>query len=168
MSQALYRVTNGPSPGAAATPKVTTGTVIKTLMQIVHPTLPLTVVEWGISFDGTAAATPIECELVHTQATNATVTAYVANDITSMSAPGGAVPGLTLGTATSGYTATAEGTISAPVRVGDYQQVSPTGQYLKQFPLGQEFSVPALGILRVRVTAAAAVNAVAYVVFEVG
>jgi uncharacterized protein YaiE (UPF0345 family) len=58
--------------------------------------------------------------------------------------------------------------VAAPVRSGDYQLVAPTSQYLKQFPLGQEFVVPAAGVLRIRVTAAAAVNAVCYVVFSIG
>lgn len=168
MPQALYRVYNGASPAAAAGVKVTTGTAVKTMLQLLHLSLPLSVIEWGISFDGAAAATPIECELIHTTTVAATVTAYVANDIALFTDPGGSVPGLTLSTSGSGFTASAEGTVVAPVRIGDYQLVAPTNQYVKQFPLGQEFNVPAAGVLRVRVTAAAAVNALCYVVFAVG
>ena len=168
MPQAIYRVYNGPSPAAAAGPKVTTGTAVKTMLQLLHPSLPISVIEWGISFDGSAAATPIECELIHTTTVAATVTAFVANDITLLSDPAASVPGLTLSTTGSGYTSTGEGTVVAPVGVGDYQLVAPTNQYLKQFPLGQEFNIPAAGILRVRVTAAAAVNCICYVTFAVG
>lgn len=168
MSRPLYRVYNGASPAAAAGVKITTGTAVKTLLQLLHPTLALSVIEWGISFDGSAAATPIECELIHTTTVAATVTAFVANDVTQFSDPSANTPGLTLSTAGSGYTASAEGTVVAPVRIGDYQLVAPTGQYVKQFPLDQEFVVPSAGVLRVRVTAAAAVNALAYVVFGIG
>lgn len=167
MAQALYSVRNGASPTTAPTAKVTTGTSTKTLLQLLHPNNALVVVEWGISFDGSAAATPIECELIHTTTVAATVTAFGANDVTLFSDPAANVPGLTLSTAGSGFTASAEGSVVAPVRVGDYQMVAPSNQYFKQFPLGQEFVVPAAGVLRVRVTAGTAVNAVCYVVFAV-
>lgn len=168
MPQALYRVFNGASPGAAAGVKVTTGSAIRTLLQLYHATLPLSVVEWGISFDGDAAAVPIECELIDTGTIAATVTAYVANDITSLTDPGGTAATIGLSTTESGYTASAEGSVVAPVRIGDYQLVAPSNQYLKQFPLGQEFNVVPGHLLRVRVTAAVAVNAVCYVTFAIG
>src|SRR5487761_937469 len=116
MPQATYRVYNGASPGAAAGAKATTGTSVKTMLQLLHPSLPLSVIEWGISFDGSAAATPIECELGHTTTVAATVTAFVANDVTLYTDPAANVPGLTLSTTGSGYTASAEGTVVAPVR----------------------------------------------------
>jgi hypothetical protein len=168
MPQALYRVTNGPSPTTAPTPKVTTGTSTKTLLQLTHASLPLSIVEWGISFDGSAAATPIECELIDTGTIAATVTAYVANDVTALTDPGGTAATINLGTAASGYTASAEGSVAAPVRIGDYQLVAPTNQYLKQFPLGQEFNAIPGHMIRIRVTAAAAVSAVCYVTFAIG
>jgi hypothetical protein len=126
------------------------------------------VVEWGISFIGTTAATPIECELIQTTTVAATVTAYVANDITLLTDPLANTPGLTLSTAGSGSSASVEGSVVAPVRVGDYQQVAPTNQYLKQFPLDQEFVVPAAGVLRVRVTAGTTIGCTCYVVFGLG
>jgi hypothetical protein len=62
---------------------VTTGTAIKTLLQIATPaTSELRVSEWGISFDGTAAATPIKVELIDTNVA-ATVTAHVAAGVMS-------------------------------------------------------------------------------------
>jgi len=165
---ALYQVNNGPSATTAPAPKVTTGTATKTMLQLLHPSLPLTVVEWGISFDGDAAGVPIQCELIHTTTVHATVTAFVANDITLYTDPTASAPGLTLSTAGSGYTASAEGTVVAPVRDGDYQLIAPSNQFIHQFPLGDQFVVPAAGVLRVRVTAAVAVNAVCYIIFSVG
>lgn len=152
--------------------KVTTGTGITTLLQI-KPSVPIKVVEWGISLDGSAAATPGYCELVDTSTVYATVTAYAVADVMTFFDPNApantsgtsGVP-LNLGTAASGYTSTAEGSITVS-RVGDIQLVAPTNQYVKQFPLGREFGVAAADSLRVRVNFGTAVNAICYVVFEV-
>lgn len=165
---AIYRAYNGPSPTTAAQVAVTTGTAIKTLMVIAPKTgVDLKVKAWGISFDGSAAATPIKCELIETDVA-ATVTAYVTGDIVKVTNPGGpaADSGLiTLGTATSGYTATAEGTITA-TRELDVQFIAPTNQYIYQWPLGTEPVAQGAKFLRIRITAGAAVNAYAWIDFE--
>ena len=126
------------------------------------------VVEWGISFDGSAAATPIACELLTTGTVAATVTAAVANDILNLDpqhiAPTDLDP-FDFGTAATGYTASAEGTITA-TRTMDLQLVAPTNQYVKQWPLGREPLFDQSDFLRIRVTAGAAVNAYCYVVVE--
>lgn len=171
MAGQLYKVNNGPSATTSATAKVTTGTSAKTLLQLLQGAANMRVVEWGISFDGTTSATPIQCELITTGTVASTVTAFVANDVTYFSDPGATTgstaAGLTLSTTGSGYTSTSEGSVVAPVRSGDYQLISPTNQYIKQFPLGREFEVPATHCLRIRVTAGTAVNAVCYVIFEI-
>lgn len=168
---ALYTIWNGPSPTTAAQVPVTTGTAIKTLLQVLaSATKPAKIVEWGISFDGSAAATPIKCELLETDVA-ATVTAHVAAGIvkTDAEALAGGDPTTNLfpvGTAHTGYTGSAEGAITAS-RVFDAQLVAPTNQYVKQFPLGRE-PVIAIGKWgRIRVTAGAAVNALCYMVVEV-
>ena len=161
----LYVAYNGPMPTVAQQVPVTTGTAIKTLLQIATPaTSGLEVVEWGISFDGSVAAAPIQCALIETDVA-ATVTAHVASGVQSFGADQNLASLVTLGAAASGYTATVEGAITA-TRMGDAQLVAPTNQYLKQFPLGNEFFVRASKFLRVRVTAAAAVNALAYVIWR--
>lgn len=168
---ALYTIFNGPSPTTAAQVPVTTGTVIKTLLQVKpSATIVAKVVEWGISFDGSAAATPIKVELIETDVA-ATVTAHVAAGIvkTDSAALAGGDPTTNLvqvGVAATGYTASAEGTITTS-RVLDAQLVAPTAQYVKQFPLGREPVVQVDKFLRARVTAGAAVNAYTYVVIEV-
>ena len=152
-------------PTTAALPSVTTGTAIKTLLQIApSSTRPIKVVEWGISFDGSAAATPIKCELIQTDVA-ATVTAHVAAGVQPYDDPNAPASTVTLGTAATGYTASAEGTITT-TRYGDVQLVAPTGAYVKQYPLGREFQVPVSKFLRVRVTAGAAVNAFTYICWE--
>lgn len=169
-----YIVYNGPMVTTAAFAGVTTGTAIKTLLQLKPgANFPIKVIEWGISFDGSAAATPIKCELINTGTVFGTVTAHAAEDVMPFDDPNApantsgtsGVP-LNLGTSASGYTCTSEGTITA-TRYGDLQFLAPTNQYVKQFPLGREFGIIPGNCLRVRVTAGAAVNAVTYVVFEI-
>src|SRR6266536_3630244 len=81
----VFSVVNGAAGNAAAPVKVTTGTTIKTMLQLATPaTKAITVISWWVSFDGTAAATPIACELMHSTSVAATVTAYVAADITKV------------------------------------------------------------------------------------
>lgn len=168
---ALYFIANGPSPTTAAQAEVTTGTSIKTLLQVKpSATLIARIVEWGISFDGSAAATPIKVELLETDVA-ATVTAHVAAGIVKLDAAAlaGGDPTTNLiqvGTTSTGYTASGEGSITA-TRVFDAQLIAPTNQYVKQFPLGRE-PIIQLGLFaRIRVTAGAAVNAYAYMVVEV-
>jgi hypothetical protein len=166
----VYTIYSGPFPAAAAQTKVATGTVIKTLLQVKLGTQrKAKIIEWGISFDGTAAATPIQCELIETGTVFATVTASVAADIVLFDDPNAVSPttsDIVVGTTATGYNASAEGTVVAS-RLFDYQLVAPTNQYIKQFPLGREPVVNVSTALRVRVTASASVGAVAYIQLEV-
>jgi hypothetical protein len=148
----------------AAPASVTTGTSIKTLLQIASPsTRILRVIEWGISFDGSAAATPIKCELIQTDVA-ATVTAHTSTGVQPFNDPNAPASLVSLGTTATGYTATAEGTITA-TRTFDLQLIAPTSQYVKMWPLDTEPQLPVSKFLRVRVTAPAAVNAYCYVVW---
>lgn len=169
-----YIVYNAPMPTTAKIAAVTTGTAIKTLLQIKPAAnFPLSVVEWGISFDGSAAATPGMVELIDTGTVAATVTASAAADIMPYNDPNApantagtsGVP-VNLGTTHTGYTSTGEGTITA-TRVLDGQLIAPTGQYIHQFPLGHYPKVVPANFLRVRVHFGAAINALCYVIFEV-
>ena len=166
---ALYKIFNGPAPTTASQAAVTTGTAIKTLLQVEpSATLGLTVVEWGISFDGSAAATPGIVELIETDVA-ATVTAHVAAGIVKFDAAAlmGGDPTTNLiqvGTANTGYTATAEGTITS-TRVLDAQQIAPTNQYIMQFN-GEPFTQISK-FLRIRVKFGTAINAICYAIVRV-
>ena len=165
----LILIQNGPMQTTAAPAKVATGTSIKTLLQVkLAAGVTGKVVEWGISFDGSSAATPVACELIETGTVFATVTAAVAADITRLNPlEQDPTTGLVVvGTSATGYTASAEGTITA-TRDLDNQLVAPTSQYIKQFPLGREPIVNAASSLRIRVTAPATVNAWCYVILEI-
>lgn len=158
----LYIAANAAMATTAAPASITTGTAIKTLLQVATPsTRPIQVVEWGISFDGSPAG--IKCELVQTDVA-ATVTAHVAAGVQPYDDPNAPASLMTLGTTATGYTASGEGTTTAS-RTADLQLVS-ANQYVKQWPLGLEFVVPISKFLRVRVTAAAAVNAFCYIIWR--
>lgn len=164
----LYTIFNGPMPTTASFAGVTTGTAIKTLLQI-KPFNVCRIVEWGISFDGSAAATPIECELLDTGTVFGTVTASADADVMKFDGAEGAVAsiaGLTLGTSATGYTCTSEGSITT-VKLFDVQFVAPTNQFPKQFPLGREAKCIIGNAVRIRVKAGAAVNAICYMVLEI-
>lgn len=154
-------------PTTAALLSIATGTAIKTLLQI-KPFNPCKIVEWGVSFDNNTANTPGKVELIETDVA-ATVTAFVDADITKYANVGdvaaASVAGLTLSTTASGYTATAEGTITA-VRTLDMQLLPPTGPYVKQFPLGREPIVQIGKFGRIRVTFGTTVNAWAYLLLD--
>lgn len=164
----LYLIANGPMPTTASQAVVTTGTSIKTMLQL-KPFNLVKIVEWGISFDGSAAAEPIKCELMDTGTVFGTVTASADVDVTkveSVEQAVASVAGLTMGTSATGYTCTSEGSITA-VRMFDVQLVSPTNQYVKQFPLGREPKCIIGNAVRIRVKAAAAVNAYCYMVIDI-
>lgn len=165
-----YKIYNAPMPTTAslAGGGITTGTAIKTLLQL-KPFNTGKIIGWGISFDGFAAAQPIICELLETGTVFATVTATVDADVYKLEGSDQAaisVAGLTHGTAATGYTATAEGTIVA-TKPFDVQLVSPTNQYAWAFPLGLEPKLLIGSAYRIRVKAAAAVNAICWIEVDI-
>src|SRR5258707_514252 len=100
-------------PTTAAQAKVTTGTVIKTMLQLSTPsTRQIQLISWGFSCDAPPATTSVgEVELLETDVA-ATVTAHVAAGVQPL-VPGQPASLLTLGIANTGYTASAEGAITA-------------------------------------------------------
>lgn len=169
---ARYLIQNGPMQTTSQFAGVTTSTSLKTMLQVKPgATVACRIVEWGISFDGSAAATPITVELIETDVA-ATVTASVANDITKYddNALLGGDPTTALiavGTTSTGYTSTSEGSITAVRNLDGTQLIAPTNQYVKQFPLGERPLIQSGKFARVRVKAGAAVNAVCYMIVEV-
>lgn len=163
----LVQIYNGAMPTTAKLGPITTGTSIKTLLQIKpSATVPIKLIEWGISFDGFAAAQPIPVELIETDVA-ATVTAFANADFHRLDAEALAAGDLTtnflqVGTTSSGFTSSGEGSITS-TRLFDAQQIAPTNQYVKQYPLGREPFLQVAKFLRIRVHAPAAVNAICYV-----
>jgi hypothetical protein len=152
----LYIAYNGPNPTTAAIPVIATGTAIRTLLQISTPsTRQISVVEWGISFDGSPSA--IKAELIQTD---------VAAGVMPYNNSGAAASLVTLGTGNTGFwvSGMAEGSTTV-TRVFDTQILS-TNTYVKQWPLGLEPEVAVSKFLRVRVTGAVSVGAICYIVWK--
>jgi hypothetical protein len=169
---ALYLIPNGPMQTTASFATVSTGTTIKTMLQVKpSATIVAKIVEWGISFDGSAAATPGKVELIETNVA-ATVTASATADITKLD--GNAIAGgdpvtnlLPVGTTSTGYTASAEGSITTIRNLAPPQFIAPTTQYQFQFPLGREPIIQVSLFARIRVTFGTAVNCYCYMVVEI-
>lgn len=152
-------------PPTAVATSATSGTV-KTMLQIVPGSAQkIRIIEWGYTFDA-APTNNVRMELVETGSIAATVTAHVAAGIVAYNDASGGTSGVQLSTSTTGYTASAEGSITAS-RLLAYQYEN--GLYFKQqFPLGREPEVGVGKILRVRATPTsnAAVNVSTYVIWE--
>lgn len=169
---ALYLIPSGAMQTTAAPVAVATGASIKTLLQVKpSSTIIAKIVEWGISFDGSAAATPGKVELIETNA-SATVTAHVAADITKLD--GDALMGgdpttnlIQVGTSATGYTATSEGLTTSVRNLDAPQFIAPTTQFIKQFPLGREPIIQVDKFARIRVTFGTSVNAYCYLIVSV-
>lgn len=166
----LWTIANGPMQTTAGFAKVATGTAIKTMLQV-KTVVPMRIVEWGWSFDGSAAATPGVIELVETGTVFGTVTASVNADITQEDAEAllfgdPTTAYFTVGTSATGYTCTAEGSITAVRNLGGPQLGAPTNEFIQQFPLGYRPLVQAAKAMRIRATFGTSVNMICYVILE--
>lgn len=98
-------------PTTAAQAAVTTGTAIKTMLQLSTPsTRQIQLISWGYSLDDPPGADAV-IELLQTDVA-ATVTAHVAAGVQPLD-PNAPASLLTLGTANTGYTSTVEGSTTA-------------------------------------------------------
>lgn len=176
MSAKTYIVYNSAMATTAAPVKQPTGTAIRTMMQLKPATgFIIRPVTWGVSFDGSAAAVPGIVELIETNVSASMSTAFAAADIQpygDYNAPANTagtsgVP-LNLGASASafGTGSVTEGSTTVS-RMCDLQQIAPTNQWAYQWPLGREFECTPQLFLRVRVTFAASVSMICYVIFEV-
>ena len=143
---------------------VSTGTSLKTMLQLKSGKGDLAILEWGYSFD-VAPTALVKVELITTGTVAATsLTALSANDVRPYGDAGDTATSLTFSTSTSGFTAGAEGTITSTRFLdGGHTWAQ---QYSKQFPLDREPSVVSGDYLRIRMTTATAINALCYIVFE--
>lgn len=171
---ALYLLQNSAAGTTAAPVSQATGTAIRTLLQFKpSATVVAKIVEWGISFDGSAAATPGKVELMESDVAATMTTAHAVADITKYDsdALAGGDPTTNLiqvgTTSTSfGSGAVTEGTTTA-ARLFDLQLIAGTNQYVKQFPLGREPVLQVGKFARIRVTFAASVNAFCYMIVSI-
>ena len=151
------------------------GTNIHTLLQVklaATGQMRAKIVEWGISFDASAAVTPGVVELISTKAIACTaMAAHVAAGIVNLD-PLAAAPTtdnpFNLGTGATAFSDgnVTEGTIT-DTRPMDTQFLPATAPYIKQDPLGREWEFGDTEFVRIRVTFGAGVNAYCYMVIEV-
>jgi len=166
-----YQAYNAAMATTAATAKVTTGTAIKTMLQLATPsTRQMQLISWGFSTDAAPAASGTGViELIQTDVA-ATVTAHVASGIQPLD-PNCPASLLTLGTAATGYTASAEGTTTAS-RVFDVVEISGVSAgpgspfYSYQFMPDERPIIAVSKFLRVRVTFSAAVNMLCWICWD--
>jgi len=164
---ALYVAMNAVVPTSAAPVKVSTGTSIITMLQVATPSgKGISIVEWGCSFDGAAPAQAIECELF-----NSTSHITTGNSLTpsGYDADGQNYTSVCVGGASTGTaywkTGQTEGAGAAYIPF-DIQLVDPAIGYVKQFPLGVQPYAGKSTFTSIRMTAAAAVNAYCYIIWE--
>ena len=106
-----YKTWNGPMPTTAAQAAVSTGTAIKTMLQLATPaTRQIQLIAWGYTLDDPPGADAV-IELLQTDVA-AVVTAHIAAGVQPLD-PNAPASLLTLGTSATGYTGTAEGSITA-------------------------------------------------------
>lgn len=151
---------NGPMVTTASYAPVATSAVsgtAKTMLQILAPATGsgLTVWKWGLDFDGTGT-NPLRCELIDTYLIPATVTAHVAAGIQNYGQDQSSVSRVQLGTAASGFSASAEGTITQ-TRYGSINSILPGNGDRNEWSLSREFFIPPAHVLRIRVTPSEAV-----------
>jgi hypothetical protein len=156
----------------AAIAKVTTGTAIKTMLQLATPsTRQIQLISWGYSLDAAPATTGTgEIELIQTDV-GATITQHVAAGIQPLDPNAPASLLLIATTAQTGFTASAEGATTA-VRTFDAQNIigisdgAQANYYEYQFMPDERPIVAVSKFLRVRVTFSAAVNMLTWVTWD--
>lgn len=140
-------------PTTAAQVAVTTGTSIKTMLQIATPaTRQLTLISWGYSFDDVVGANGV-IELLQTDVA-ATVTAHAASGVQPLD-PNAPASLVTLGTSATGYTSTSEGATTI-TRVFDAVSLDNSGDNnncrIYQWMPDERPIIPISKFLRVRAT----------------
>jgi hypothetical protein len=166
----IYIARNGPHATGTATSTGTSFTTgSKVAIQLSTPsTLRIRIIEYGISFDGSAAATPALVELVETNTTSKATVTTLAGLVLSLDNPNAITSRLSFGTTDTGYGAAAIPTQTPNITryLDGPQYISPTNQFIKQFPLGREPIGTQSAWQQLRVNTSATVNVQAYIMWE--
>jgi hypothetical protein len=155
----------------AAPVEVTTGTSIKTMLQLATPaTRQIQLISWGFTLDAAPATTGEGVVELMQSDVAATVTAHVAAGVQPLD-PNAPASLLTLGTTATGYTSSNEGTTTASrsfdtVKVSGVSNGAWPTSYSYQWMPDERPIVAVSKFLRVRATFSAAVNALVWVCFD--
>lgn len=156
---AAFDATTGVTAGTSYT------TTAKVAIQLATPsTLQLRIVEYGVSFNGSAAGTPNTVTLAQAGAASTCSSAHTTSTIVAIG-DNTKTSGLSMGTTTSGFGNGAI-TTNTTSKMYDAQFIAPTTQFVKQWPLGREPVLPASSFLQLRISTSATFTALAYIVFE--
>lgn len=137
----------------------------KCAIQLATPsTISVRVVEWGVSFSGTAAGAPAVCTLAQASAATTSLTAHSTSTVMPVG-DNAKASSLTMGTGSTGYGAATIITNTTERQFAG-ALVAPTTQYEKQWPLGREPVILPSKYLQLRINTAATYTAIAYVIFE--
>lgn len=130
----------------------------KSVLEIATPaTMDLRIVEWWVDFDGvSASAVPVKVEVGRFSAAVTTATTITPSKFTNTAAPASV--------STTKHSTTAEGAGTATDVI--IKRISPTSGFHYVAPLGRELYLPLSGFYRIRLTAAAIVNATVGVIWE--
>lgn len=155
----------------SATTAVAAGTTVasgsKCLIQLQVPSgRRIKIIEYGVSMDNTTANQPARVELVECGTASTMTTAHTTSTVLPV---GGETQTsqLTFGATTNtGYGAVAI-TSTTTSKYFDSQLQPPTGQFVKQWPLGREPFTASTGVfVQLRANTTASVTVVAYIVWE--
>lgn len=125
-------------------------------------------IEWGISMDASAAATPALVEVASTATASTMGTGHTTTTVKPVNDPNASASRLTMGTTSTGYGNPAI-TSNTTLRMADRQYVPPTAPFVKLWPLGCYPMFGATGaaeFLQVRINTSATVNAICYLVWN--
>lgn len=163
MSDNLYYMGNHALPSTGLPTKVTTSTAAVVMLQLAIPSShPLTLVEWGIDFDGSPSAIQVQ---VRSTSAAASATNMTAGSILAFN--GGPSTAVTSSTSTSCfYNGTSTAAPTATVSAIYDSRVLSTNTYDKFWPLGREPVAASSAFVQICVLAAAAVNATCYLVWR--
>jgi hypothetical protein len=162
-----YNTALSTTTGIAAGTSYATGAKVALQLQIPDAG-QIELIEWGVSFDGSAAATPALLEVASTDAGSTMTTAHTTTTVKNLLDPNGAASRLTMGTTGTGFGNGAI-TTNTTLRMADRQYVAPTNQYVKMWPLGvyPKFGNGATeNFLQFRINTTATVNAIIYAVWN--
>lgn len=167
-----YSSWNAPMATTAATAKVTTGTAIKTMLQIATPAgRQLQLISWGFTLDAPPGSTSTGVVELLQADVAATVTAHAASGVQPLD-PNAPASLVTLSTTGTGYTASSEGTPTG-TRLFDAVEIPGLSAggggivpYSYQFMPDERPIVGVSKFLRVRATFGAAVNMLCWVTWD--
>jgi len=173
MGQHRYKIWNSPMVTAASMVPVTTGTSIKTMLQLASPsTRQFSIISWGYLLDAFPTTTLVgKIDLIESD-TGATITQHVASGIQPL-LPG--IPASQLLIATTGQTGYTSSSETAPTvtRTFDQDQINGVtylggseAMYEYQFLPNEQPVVAVSKFLRIRATFGSTVNMLCWAVIE--